>query len=190
MKHYTCGEILIATACSCITLIGCVALDTVKTDAVALPIPSATAAMTTLDTKPLELPDEDARINDALLQQGYLREDVPLSYDLQAILHAECEYYDIPYSLALGLIEVESCFKSSAVSSNGDYGLCQLNPQYFPTGLSDLENIQYGLEYLSECMDTYGSTAAALTAYHAGEDTGNRTYANMVLQAAQRWEAK
>ena len=37
-------------------------------------------------------------------------------------------------------------------------------------------------------MDRYGDTGAALTAYNAGHDTGDREYAEKVIGAAERWE--
>ena len=113
---------------------------------------------------------------------------VPLAADLQEVLWAECQEHNIEYELALGLIEVESTFRTDAVSYVGCYGLMQLNPQYFPSDLSPAENIQYGVEFLAEKLDQYaGDLGAALTAYNAGHDTGNREYAEKVMEAAGRW---
>jgi len=138
---------------------------------------------------PLEDPNESALIEAALVEQGYFREDVPLSYELQDYLHMACEKAGIAYSVGLGLIDVESNFQTDVVSPHGSYGLCQLNPRYFPRGLAPAENITTGIGYLAECMERYdGDLGAALTAYNAGYDTGDRRYANTVLQAAQRWE--
>ena len=131
---------------------------------------------------------EEERNESALLLSGYYRDDVPLSYELQAALHAICEQYGVEYALALGLIEVESSFDTEAVSSCGCYGLMQLNPLYFPEGMTPFENIYAGVAYLAEQMERYGDTAAALTAYHAGHDNGERGYARAVLTAAERWK--
>lgn len=113
---------------------------------------------------------------------------VPLADDLQEVLWAECQEHNIEYELALGLIEVESTFRTDAVSYVGCYGLMQLNPQYFPSDLSPADNIRYGIEFLEEKLDQYaGDLGAALTAYNAGHDTGNREYAEKVMAAAGRW---
>lgn len=136
---------------------------------------------------PLEQPQFVEAISVQLEPDPY-REDVPLSPELQAALREACQASGVPVSLALGLIEVESGFQSDAVSSEGCVGLCQLNPRYFPADLTPAENIAAGMGYLGELLERCGDTAAALTAYNAGHDTGSRTYANAVLAAAKRWE--
>ena len=132
-------------------------------------------------------PDENALIEAALVGQGYFREDLPLDYSLQDHLHTTCEANNVPYHVALGLIEVESGFDPEAVSRAGCYGLLQINPQYFPSGLTPAENIEAGMEYLGSLIDQYGDLGAALCAYHDGHDTGRRGYSNAVLEAAERW---
>lgn len=131
-------------------------------------------------------PDENALIEAALVAQGYFREDVLLSFELQDVLHTACEANNVPYHVALGLIEVESRFQPDA--DNGtSYGLCQLNRDYFPDKLTQAENIKAGMEYLGSLIDQYGDLGAALCAYHDGHDTGRRGYSNAVLEAAERW---
>lgn len=119
------------------------------------------------------------------------RMDVPLTAELQETVWNACQEHNVEYELVLGLIEVESTFRTDAVSYVGCYGLMQLNPQYFPSDLSPAENIQYGVAFLAEKLDQYtGDIGAALTAYNAGHDTGNREYAEMVMAAAERWKAE
>lgn len=122
------------------------------------------------------------------MQEDRYREDIPLDRELQAVLREVCEANDIPYCLALGLIEVESGFDPEAI--NGVcYGLMQLNTRYFPVGLSYDGNIRAGVAYLAEQIERYdGDIQAALTAYNAGHDTGSRTYARKVLDASVEWE--
>lgn len=116
------------------------------------------------------------------------REDIPLSGALQAALREACEEHSVPVSLALGLIEVESRFDEMA--DNGlCYGLCQLNKRYYPDNLTPAENIQAGIAHLGGLLEQYEDTAAALTAYNAGHDTGNRAYARAVLDASEKWGA-
>lgn len=136
-----------------------------------------------------EDPDEDELIELALIEDGYFRDDVPMPYELQDALHAACEEFDIDYALALGLIQKESEFDIDIVNSRtGCYGLCQLNPKYFPSGLSPQENIYAGMEYLRYNLDRYGGDVmAALTGYHAGHDNGDRAYAVAVLEMSEMW---
>lgn len=132
---------------------------------------------------------EAERIEAALLESGYLRDDIPLSYELQDVLRTECEKNGIPYHIALGLIQVESSFREDA--DNGlCYGLCQLNRDWFPNDLTPAENIREGMAYLSYQLGRYGDIEKALTAYNAGHDTGKRGYANAVLLAAAEWEGR
>lgn len=147
----------------------------------------------TLDKQPAQVVREDwheaERIEAALAAQGYLRDDVPLSYELQDVLQTECERCGVGYALALGLIETESGFDPDA--DNGlCYGLMQLNRDYFPADLSPAENIRAGMAYLADQLGRYETVEAALCGYNAGHDTGARDYATAVLAAAERWEER
>ena len=115
------------------------------------------------------------------------RNPTPLSDELFRAVDAAAVEHGVPVCLALGLIQVESSFDPDAVSSHGSYGLCQLNPQYFPAGLSAEENVQTGLAHLGSLLERY-DTMTALTIYNAGRDTGSRVYANKVMEAAWAWE--
>lgn len=141
-------------------------------------------------TVPLEpvalVVDETEKPEDTPPMTETLWDEVPLTAELQKIFKALCDQNNIPYHLALGLIETESSFDPEA--DNGlCYGLMQLNRDYFPDGLSPAENIQYGIEYLAYQMERYDTVDAALTAYNAGHDTGARSYANRVLEKAEIW---
>lgn len=138
-----------------------------------------------------EAPLEEPRLLEAItsqLEPDTYREDVPLNRELQEALREACEESGVPVSLALGLIQEESHFQQDVVSSKGAYGLCQLNPKYFPSDLSPAENIAAGVAYLGELLDRYGDTEAALRAYNLGWDDGDRVFADAVLAAAERWE--
>ena len=137
----------------------------------------------------MEDPREGEKIEAALVEQKYLREDVPLDYDLQDILYTACDEIGVPRSVGIALIEQESGFDTEAVSPSGCYGLCQLNPAYFPSALSPAENIKIGINYLGEQLERYdGDLSAALTGYRHGHDNGTRGYANEVLAKAEKWE--
>lgn len=117
-------------------------------------------------------------------------EGVPLEPDLQKELWDACQECDVDYVLGLALIKTESEFDTAIVNrETGCYGLCQLNPRYFPSGLSPKENIRAGIKYLGELMDAYhGDVTAALRAYHRGHDDGDRAYSNTVLSVVTELE--
>ena len=148
-----------------------------------------------VDKPPVELtweaPLDQPQLLEAItlqLEPDPYREDVPLDQELQAVLWETCEAHGVPVSLALGLIQEESYFQTDTVSGKGAYGLCQLNPRYFPADLTPAENITAGIAYLGELLEQYGDAAAALRAYNLGYDDGDRVFANAVLAAAERWE--
>lgn len=130
-----------------------------------------------------DIPEEQ----DTEWDENWYREDVPLSRELQRALWETCEEQGVPVSLALGLIEVESGFQADLVSSKGAYGLCQLNPKYFPPDLSPVDNIRAGVGWFGELLGEYNDTKAALRAYNKGWDDGDRVFSNAVLAAAEKW---
>lgn len=122
------------------------------------------------------------------IQEDPYREDIPLSRELQAVLRESCEVNGVALCDALGLIEVESGFQVDAVSREGCFGLCQLNPKYYPSDLTPAENIRAGVAHLASQIKRYdGDILAALTAYNAGHDTGSRSYARKVTEASEKW---
>ena len=155
--------------------------------------PQETAEVTTapVSAEPSEAPrmpedlDEQTKITAALVEQGYFREDVPLSYDLQDALHAICDEAGVEYALALGLIQYESGFDPEA--RNGvSYGLCQLNTRYFPDDLSPEDNLAAGIGWLGQLLERY-DTRTALDIYHSGHDTGDTVYPGVVMAYAEKW---
>lgn len=139
--------------------------------------------------QPMEDPDEDAKITAALLERGYFRDDVPLTYELQDITQTACEEFGVPYSLALAVMEQESGFRTDAENPSGCYGLMQLNPDFFPSGLSPAENIRSGVSYLGELLDTYEDIEQAVTAYFYGpSDRTSSWYSDEVLGRVEKWK--
>ena len=134
-------------------------------------------------TAAYQRPVETGRIEELI----EYRNPTPLSDELFQAVDAAAVEYGVPVCLAIGLIQVESSFDPDAVSSHGSYGLCQLNPKFFPSGLSAEENVQTGLAHLGSLLAQY-DTMTALTIYNAGRDTGSRVYANKVMEAAWAWE--
>ena len=115
--------------------------------------------------------------------------DIPLDAELQEVLFKACDENNVPYYIALAVIYTESRFNPYAVNgSSGCYGLCQLNPACFPSGLCPADNIRYGIAYLGRQIRVYGSIEAGLTAYAVGHDDGSRSYAYYVLGVAEKWK--
>lgn len=116
--------------------------------------------------------------------------DIPLSAELQKTLFDACDTYGVEYAVGLALIQTESNFEPDVVSGSGCYGLCQLNPYYFPSNLTPGENIEHGIRYLASNIAKYGDVAAGLCAYNAGHDNGSRSYSSVVLARAEEWRDK
>lgn len=121
-----------------------------------------------------------------LVEEPDLLSGVPLDEGCKTALLEACEDYNVPVSLALGLIEVESNFDPFA-ENEVCYGLTQLNRNYWPETLTPEGNITCGISHLGDLLEQYGDTAAALCAYNAGHDTGARGYAKAVLAASEKW---
>jgi len=118
---------------------------------------------------------------------SYNFSEVPLSEgDLEAVIN-NCENFGIPIPIALGLIDVESDFNTTAVSSSGCYGLMQLHPKYFDTSTSTQQQIHDGFEYLSSHYKKYEDWISALNCYNAGHYTGDTKYPNKVMRDAEKW---
>lgn len=157
------------------------------------PRPVSICTTTPLAAKKEQQPEEDPleteHINEALFATGYLREDVPLSIGDQLALRASADWYGVPYSLCLGVIEGECNF--NADNDDGRcYGLFALNRDYFPDDLEQWQVIQYGVELLADKLAQYnGDVPAALEAYWHGHDDGRRGYPEYILEFAEKWEA-
>ena len=170
---------------------GCTIMMTAEASAPAaktVRVHSYIAPATPAEWEPKEDPREQELIYEALAEDGYFSDSIPLSYDLQDTLSWACEVNGIPFCVGLGLIETESSFNIYAKSKAGCYGLCQLNPTYFPADLDAHGNISAGMEYLGKLIKRYdGDLPAALRAYNRGYDDGWRGYSNAVLANAAKW---
>lgn len=152
-----------------------------------------TAAGTGLEPSAVEAvqeTSEDASGTSELADVWYI-EGLPLARELQQVAYnAACDN-GVDYLLVLAVIQIESGFDPSAVSYCGSYGLMQLNPRYFPSGLTNAENIQAGTAYLGQLLEQYqGDVPAALRAYNRGYDDGARGYSNAVLAAEESWRVE
>lgn len=153
----------------------------------------------------LEEEDENEKIEAALLEQGYLHEEIPLDFDLQCHLIAVCEEYGVPQNVALGVIQAESSF--TATAANGScYGYMQINSinsEWLSEkiGVTDLadpyQNIRSGVFILSDLYGKYGDWHKALICYNYGEGGAQEhdfskgytttSYSRTVMEYADAW---
>ena len=118
----------------------------------------------------------------------YLREDVPLEPEMQALLYEACGETGIDYELALAVIRKESTYQNVMGDGGESYGYMQVQPRWHRDrmdrlGVTDLmdplSNFRVGCDYLAELLGKY-ELEAALTAYNTGSP-GHNEYADIVI---------
>lgn len=128
-------------------------------------------------------------------EDTYLRDDIPLSYELQAMLYGACQEFEIDYSLALAMIEQETNFKNIMGDGGKAYGYFQVWPKWnkdrmAQLGVSDLMdpegNFRVALHFMRENLDRYGSLEDALSYYNTGA-TGQTRYSREVMERMQKY---
>ena len=152
-----------------------------------------------------EDPQETEKIEQALLEQGYFNEEIPLDFDLQDHLRTACTEFGVPYHIALGVIQAESSFRADA--SNGTcFGFMQINKINADwlaeeIGVTDLldpfQNLRAGVYILSGLYADYGDWHKTLIAYNYGRagaqkhvfSQGYTTtgYSRTVMAYAEEW---
>lgn len=112
--------------------------------------------------------------------------DCPLDNDIQDYIRELCDQKDIPMSLVIAMIKIESGFRADVVSGTNDYGLMQINSinhnwlseKYGITDfLNPYQNIKCGVEMISSLYHKYG-TSKGLMAYNLGETGAKRRWEN------------
>lgn len=134
--------------------------------------------------------------------------DCPLSHDMQDYIRVMSEKHDIPMSLVIAIIDVESSFREDVVSPTNDYGLMQINESnhYWLTeeyGITDFfdpyENIFAGLTILSQEYSGEQSLDKTLMAYNLGltnamelwnEGIYQTSYSTKVLSKMEVYDAQ
>ena len=152
-----------------------------------------------------EDPQEAEKITAALLEQGYLSDKVPLSYEDQDHLQTASEEGGAPYPLALAVIEKETNFTNVAGDGGDSIGYMQVAPRWHGDrmerlGVTDLwdpyGNFRVGCDFLGELLDTYGDTNKALMVYNMGpgraaelweEGIYETQYSREVMERAEAW---
>lgn len=144
-----------------------------------------------------EDPLETEKIEAALVEQGYFRDDVPLSYELQDYLHTACEEAGVPYALALAVIQKETQFRNVTGDDGASEGYMQVQERWHRErmerlGVDDLAdpfgNFRVGCDFLAELIDQYESVDLAVTVYNWGHNPGYITkYAMEVMNYYEQW---
>lgn len=105
--------------------------------------------------------------------------NVPLSHSLQNYISEICADEGVPMSLVIAMIDHESKFDSTCVSSTDDYGLMQINQvnmeelesQYHCADMMNpYQNVFCGIKIMAGYIEKFdGNYAQALMAYNLGE---------------------
>ena len=141
-----------------------------------------------------EDPHESEIIEETLIEQNYIREDIPLDSDTQLELRAACEEFDIPYELALAVIWQETNFKNTIGDNGNAYGYMQIweywhSERMARIGATDLmnpiDNFRTGCCILSENYERTGSYYDTLSIYNTGS-SGWSPYADAVME---KWDS-
>lgn len=131
---------------------------------------------------------ENEKIEAALVEQGYFREDVPLDYETQAFLRAACDESGVEYELALAVIWRETTFRNVVGDNGNSFGYMQVQPRWHGDrmarlGVTDLmdpfSNFRVGCDYLADLLKDY-DLPTALTFYNTGSP-GHNQYADDVI---------
>lgn len=131
---------------------------------------------------------ENEKIEAALVEQGYFREDVPLDYETQAFLRAACDESGVEYELALAVIWRETTFRNVVGDNGNSFGYMQVQPRWHGDrmarlGVTDLmdpfSNFRVGCDYLADLLKDY-DLPTALTFYNTG-NPGHNQYADDVI---------
>lgn len=151
--------------------------------------PAVVAALILNEPAPeIEEDFENEKIEAALLEQGYFRDDVPLDYDTQALLRAACEEFGVEYELALAMIWRETTFRNVVGDGGESYGYMQVQPRWHAErmerlGVTDLMdplgNFRVGCDYMAELLEKY-ELPEALTAYNTGSPGHNQYAADVI----------
>lgn len=114
------------------------------------------------------------------------------------MLGAACEEFDIPYGIALGLIEKETRFQNVLGDDGASTGYMQIQEKWHwdrmeRLGVTDLldpeGNFRVGCDFLAELYGKYGDWGMALTVYNRGHNPGFVSdYAYDVLANYTHWQ--
>lgn len=123
-------------------------------------------------------------------------EEIPLTAEMQGVLLDSCEEFNVPFSLALAVMEQESRFQMVEGDGGSAAGYFQVWSKWWgwlmeEIGTSDLndpaQNARTGCAVLGHLLSEYGTEVDALSAYNTGKP-GQTRYAAEVMERQARWE--
>ena len=126
-------------------------------------------------------------------EDTYLREDISLSYELQAMLYGACLEFEVPYELALAVIEQETNFRNVTGDDGASEGYMQVQQRFHKDrmdelGVTDLmdpeSNFRVACHYLRELFDRYGDTHKVLMAYNAGPSGAAKLWSEGIMTSS------
>lgn len=161
------------------------------------------AAVLTQQTGAEQMPDpvedyENEKIESALVESGYFRDDVPLDYETQAFLRSACDEFGVDFALMLALIEQETNFRNVSGDSGNSIGYCQIQPKWWSWLMSDIgatdltnaeDNFRTACAILVYLGSKYDTLTDILTAYNTGHG-GESKYADSVLSKMEDWNER
>ncbi|MBM7561234.1 lytic transglycosylase domain-containing protein [Fusibacter tunisiensis] len=146
-----------------------------------------------------------------------ISEQTPLDYEGALSLVKYADRFDIPYSLVLSIIDLESNFDREIVGADQDRGYMQIIPgtekwlatefgeelglEYDPSRIFESEyNLALGIKYLDLLMDSYGSNyerilseynrgPTNLAKYYEAYKTYSTSYSRTVLSREKKYVA-
>ena len=119
--------------------------------------------------------------------------DCPLDNKVQDYIRTMCEVKNLPMSLVLAVISVESSFRPWVISSSNDYGLMQINvinhgrfsEEYGITDfLNPCLNAFCGITLLAEHYNRYQDESKALMAYNLGTAGAKRLWGSGIYETS------
>lgn len=178
--------------------------DRAQTDGVAAPVPvirlEDPAEMVAETSSVCEDPQEDfenEKIVQALYEQDYFWEDIPLDEETQAFLRAACEESGVSYAAAVALCWGETRFQNLLGDNGNSIGYLQVQPYWHQErmerlGVTDLwdpfGNFRVGLDYFAELLAKY-PIEDAVTAYKSGSPNGDHTEAEKTVAYMKELQA-
>lgn len=137
-------------------------------------------------------------VEEPVIEQTRYCDDIPLTHEEQDCLQVACEEFNVPYALALGLIEKETRFQNLIGDDGASAGYMQIQQKWHwdrmeRLGVTDLMeprgNFRVGCDFLSELYEKYNDWSMALTVYNFGHYPGYITdYAKGVMENYARWQ--
>ena len=126
-------------------------------------------------------------------EDTYLRDDIPMSYELQAMLYGACLEFEVPYELALAVIEQETNFRNVTGDDGASEGYMQVQQRFHKDrmdelGVTDLmdpeSNFRVACHYLRDLFDRYGDTHKVLMAYNAGPSGAAKLWSEGIMTSS------